>query len=86
MTGTPYEQPQNRLIRSRLRSWGAHDDDNNAHQAPTEVDPVTGGSPQALRQQEADTIARLAALKPVEFDQVRKEEAKAMGIQVKTPG
>jgi putative DNA primase/helicase len=54
------------------------------NQAPTEVDPVTGGSPQALRQQEADTIARLAALKPVEFDQVRKEEAKAMGIQVKT--
>ena len=32
----------------------------------------------------SETISRLAALNPVDYDRVRKEEAKAMGIQVKT--
>lgn len=31
-----------------------------------------------------ETIARLAAMKPMDYDQIRKEEAKALGIQVKT--
>lgn len=33
---------------------------------------------------EAQTVARLAALKPMDYDRARKQEAKALGIQVKT--
>ena len=33
---------------------------------------------------EVATVARLAAMKPMEYDRVRKEEAKALNIQVKT--
>ena len=33
---------------------------------------------------DTETIARLAALKPMDYDRLRKEEAKAMGVQVKT--
>ena len=35
-------------------------------------------------QTEAEVIARLSALKPMDYDRVRKEEAKELGIQVKT--
>lgn len=33
---------------------------------------------------ETERVARLAALKPMEYDRIRKEEAKALGVQVKT--
>lgn len=35
-------------------------------------------------QKEREIVTRLAALKPPDYDRVRKEEAKALGIQVKT--
>jgi hypothetical protein len=33
---------------------------------------------------QAEVIARLSAMQPIDYDRVRKEEAKALGIQVKT--
>jgi putative DNA primase/helicase len=33
---------------------------------------------------EAETVKRLASLKPTDYDRIRKEEAKALGIQIKT--
>ena len=53
-------------------------------EGPPATDAVTERSPENLRQQEAETIARLAGMKPPEYDRVRKEEAKSMGVQVKT--
>lgn len=46
--------------------------------------PEPSGEPVAPQQSEAEIIARLAGLKPLDYDRLRKEEAKALGIQVKT--
>lgn len=45
--------------------------------------PATGDVPGA-RDSDAKRIASLAALKPLDYDRLRREEAKALGIQVKT--
>jgi hypothetical protein len=37
-----------------------------------------------MPQNDSEIIARLAALQPMHYDRIRKEEAKALGIQVKT--
>lgn len=36
------------------------------------------------QESEAQVVARLAALRPMDYDRLRKEEAKSLGIQVKT--
>jgi len=51
-----------------------------APQTVVVVEPTAAGAP--IR--EVETIARLAAMKPIDYDRVRKEEAKILGIQVKT--
>lgn len=51
--------------------------------APDVVDPAPIAT-EPLPSHDAETIAKLAALKPLEYDRVRKEEAKSMRIQVKT--
>ena len=40
--------------------------------------------PASTKEDEASTISRLSAMKPMEYDRVRRQEAKALGIQVKT--
>ncbi len=45
--------------------------------------PVTGNVPVAP-DSDAKRIANLAALKPLDYDRLRREEAKALGVQVKT--
>ncbi len=44
------------------------------------IPDIASSAPQA----DNETIARLAVLQPMEYDRIRKEEAKALGIQVKT--
>lgn len=46
--------------------------------------PLADSSPENRRQQDGLVIARLASLRSPDYDRVRKDEAKAMGIQVKT--
>lgn len=48
--------------------------------SPRDVAVVT----ECPKECEAELVARLASLKPMEYDHVRKEEAKALCIQVKT--
>lgn len=48
---------------------------------PDVAEPVL---PEVAPESEADTLNRLAALKPMDYDRVRKSEAKALGVQVKT--
>ena len=50
----------------------------------TQALPEPSVEPAAPQQSEAEIIARLAAMSPLDYDRVRKEEAKALGIQVKT--
>lgn len=56
-----------------------------AEQCPTtELPSATAPQPEPSVETEAEVVARLAALKPMDYDRLRKEEAKALGIQVKT--
>lgn len=45
---------------------------------------VPNDTPLVAKESEVDRIVRLAALKPMEYDRVRKEEARLLGVQVKT--
>src|ERR1039457_1193148 len=45
---------------------------------------TAGSAPAAPQVKDDEAIARLAALKPMEYDRIRKEEAKALGVQVGT--
>jgi len=52
--------------------------------ATTQALPEPSVEPAAPQQSETEIIARLAAMSPLDYDRLRKEEAKALGIQVKT--
>ncbi len=47
-------------------------------------DDLAQGTPAEPKQSDAEIIARLASLRPMDYDRLRKEEAKAMGVQLKT--
>lgn len=53
---------------------------------PRTVDAArsNSGTTSYSKEEEAKTIARLAAMKPMDYDRVRRQEAKDLGIQVKT--
>ena len=50
--------------------------------SPTALEPAVAAV--VAVETEAMVIARLSMLKPMDYDRVRKEEAKALGVQVKT--
>ncbi len=47
-------------------------------------DCLTGGDANVLPQSDDDVVAWLATLKPLDYDRVRKVQAKALNVQVKT--
>ncbi len=53
-------------------------------QAVPETENITGITPAAPQQEDDEVIARLATMKPMDYDRVRTEQAKALGVQVKT--
>lgn len=62
-------------------------DVSNQLTTPDVAAPAQSGStttPAITPESESETISRLAALNAVDYDRLRKEEAKALGIQVKT--
>lgn len=65
----------------------AFDEGITAKQSLTIPTPAQGGAPEGVsksRETDQDVVARLAALSPIEYDRVRKQEAEAMGARPAT--
>jgi len=53
-------------------------------QSPVQIESALASTAPAVQPNDAEVIAALAVLEPLEYDRVRKEQANALGVQVST--